>query len=102
MQAAFQKFTDNAVSKTINLPAQASVEAVIEGFNLAWKSKCKGITIYRNKSREVQVLNVGQAEPVKEDPGSQLSGQCPNCGGKLMMVEGCATCQNCDYSACSL
>jgi ribonucleoside-diphosphate reductase alpha chain len=83
MQATFQKYVDNAVSKTINFPAEATPDDVEKAYWLAYKMKCKGITVYRYGSKTDQVLTIGSMTQKKSggvdyvSVESEYSGGCP-------------------------
>ena len=87
MQAAFQRHVDNAVSKTINLRADSTVEQLRSIFLLAHESGCKGITIYREGSRPGQVLTAAKSQS-----------PCPDCGSSMRYEEGALICPACGYS----
>lgn len=121
MQAAFQKYTDNAVSKTVNFSQAASIEDVEKAYILAWKTRCKGITIYRDKSKDVQILKTENVKDKKEvkiqskivvtplalradirGAAEKEEDRCPECGGAIYFSEGCSACSVCGYSKCEL
>jgi ribonucleoside-diphosphate reductase alpha chain len=66
MQAAFQKSTDSAVSKTVNFPREATPDDIAKVYVMAYEEGLKGITIYRDRSRESQVLTIGEATETTE------------------------------------
>jgi ribonucleoside-diphosphate reductase alpha chain len=87
VQALFQRYVDNAVSKTINLPGTSSPNDVRAIYVKAFKLKCKGITVYKEGSKAHQVLTT------IEDQAT-----CPECGNYLRVEEGAFVCMVCGYS----
>ncbi len=89
VQAAFQEHVDNAVSKTINLRQGATALDVEKAFMLAWRLRCKGITVYREGSKSEQPLSL---------PESRSREICPDCGAVLGTAEGSIICARCGFS----
>lgn len=91
-QVAWQKYVTNGVSKTINLPFDATPQDVSEVYTRAWEGGCKGTTIYRNGSKREQVLTTG----------TFTNNGCPECGNDVDFEEGCVKCGVCGWGLCGV
>ena len=98
MQATFQRHVDSGISKTINFASSATIEDVADSYMAAWENSCKGITVYRNGSREKEVLVTGHAQN-KQLPLFE-TGPCGCEKPNIIKESGCETCKTCGWSAC--
>jgi len=103
MQSAFQRYTDNAVSKTVNFVETATREEIKETYELAYRSGLKGITVYRNNSRQFQpmISRVKQGKVEISELKDKKTLTCPECGNNINIAEGCFVCPVCGYTGCT-
>lgn len=126
MQATWQGWIDSSISKTINMPSNATEEDVYTAYMLAWKHKCKGITIYRDQCRANQALSTSTSTATETAVRTMLSGvddcyrstsestkpdtlytaqtslMCPECNTPVEAGGGCFTCKSCGWGLCKI
>jgi ribonucleoside-diphosphate reductase alpha chain len=115
MQAAFQKWTDNAITKTINMTAETTPSDIREAYVLAWKLGCKGLTVYRDRTKKEQVFSFGANQSDKSSDSPQGASfvskkasdaphgaSCPDCSTVLVKDKKCWKCKGCGWSTCEL
>lgn len=117
VQSELQKYIDSAISSTVNLPEETTVEEIMDLYMYAWEMGLKGITVYRNNCQRSGILITDKKaktvpEKIKElqeeintlviNSLKEDSENCPMCGGYLLHVGGCVECQDCGYSPCSI
>ncbi len=110
--ASFQKWVDSSISKTINFPADATIENMRESYLLAYRLGCKDVTVFRDMSIKDQVLVAPKAKEEKKEVeimekqvsskpmGKATIKNCPECGTKVEVKENCLHCPSCGWGLC--
>ena len=102
MQSRMQKYIDSAISSTVNLPNETTVEEVEDLYMYAWEQGCKGITIYREGCMREGILTTDKPKDKEEVTVEKKEEVCPICGGEIIHSNGCKMCADCQWGACSL
>ena len=97
MQSAWQQFVDNAISSTINLPNEATVDDIKSIYMMAWKYGLKGVTVYRDGCSRAGILSNHSKSEEKV-----VTLICDECGGEMIKSGGCAICMDCGVSPCDV
>lgn len=87
VQATAQKYVDQSISKTINLPPGSTIKEVEDVYMLGWEKGLKGMAVYVDGSRDKQVLHIKE--------------ECPACGAGMIHEDGCKKCSRCDWGLCT-
>jgi ribonucleoside-diphosphate reductase alpha chain len=87
---------DQSISKTVNLPEDATILDVENTYMVAWEMGLKGVSVYRDGSRWEQVLYT------EKDDDREDKGACPECGNGIVFRDGCRECLSCGWSVCEI
>lgn len=101
MQATWQEYIDAAISSTINLPNETTIEQVFDIYLQAWKNGLKGVTVYRSGCEREGILTVAKDEEEMHVTHEDAH-LCPECGAELIFSQGCMECHSCGWGKCEI
>lgn len=99
MQSTAQYYVDQSISKTLNMPSTATKEDVADAYFRGWQVGLKGMAVYRDGSRDIQVLYSNDTVEIEEEESGE---KCPACGNVIIYKDGCRECSVCEWAACSI